>query len=59
MTKIEYHIVFNKSQIMGMSYGIIAMNQSITIDDEKHDLIVLGKKQYKKLLGVKDEQESK
>ena len=55
MTRTEYHLVLNKAQVMGLSHGVIAMNQSITIDDEKHDLIILGKKQYYKLLGEKDE----
>lgn len=59
MTETEYHIVLNKPQIMALSYGVIAMSQSITINDDKHDLIILGKKYYQKIMGEKDGKKNK
>lgn len=50
MTKVEYHIVMNRQQVSAISHGIIAMEQSITIGDKKHELVLVGKEQYFKML---------
>ena len=50
----EYHITLNKQQIHGISYGVIALGQNITIDNVKHELILISKKEYDKLKGVKN-----
>jgi ribosomal protein RSM22 (predicted rRNA methylase) len=51
---IEYHIVLNLNQVLGISNDVIAFGQNIKIADVEHKLMLISEKYYKKLIKPKE-----